>query len=84
MFKEFKHAVGVEDVSAAELDTRLLLKLASVTDGAEFVFCWQVDARWCLCNAVSLEARETLLLVLDSSTLAPAFLHLATEWESTC
>ena len=82
VFKKFKHAVGVEDVSAGELDTRLLLQLASVADGAEFVFCRQVDPRWCLCNAVSLEARETLLLVLDSTTLTPAFLHLAAEWES--
>ena len=82
VFKKFKHAVSVEDVPAGELDTRLLLQLASVADGAEFIFCRQVDARWCRCNAFSLEARKTLLLVFDSSTLAPAFLHLATERES--
>ena len=83
VFKKFKYAVGVEDVSTGELDTRLLLQLASVADCAKLVFCWQVDARWCLCNAFSLEARETLLLVLDSSTLVSAFLHFAAEWEST-
>ena len=44
VLKKFKHAVGVKDVSAAESDTRLLLKLASVADGAQLVFCRQVDA----------------------------------------
>ena len=72
----------MEDVSTGELDTRLLLQLASVADGAELVFCWQVGALRCLRNAVSLEARKTLLLVFDPGTLVPAVLHLATEWES--
>ena len=74
------HAIGVVDVTTAELDAGLRLELAGVADCAELGRCWQLAIL--SSQALGLKAWQALFFVHGSSAFVSTCHLLVAEWNS--
>ena len=71
----------MEDVIAAESDTRFLVQLTGVANVAQLTLVWQVLISLVLSDALGLEAGQAGGLTLDAAALVATLLDLEAHKE---